>query len=497
MSHLDDKKLTSAASDGVDSLGGGETIDLSDAAMEKRIVRKIDWNILPWVCVSYLINYLDRTNLGNARTLNNDKPEDNLVSQLGLSGIRYNVAIAVFFVPYVVMEFPSNILLKYFSPSVWIGRILISWGIVTICTSTVSSYGGLLAARFFLGLAEAGFYPGVIMYLCFWYKPSERATRMAIFAGSVAVAGAFSGLLATGISFLNGKSGLSGWQWLFILEGIPAVLLGFAVWFLMPNYPNDAKFLTPEERAFAVARMGVYAPSKDDKHFDKKIAKETLAEPIFWIYAIQYFFMTNSLNAFGYFAPTIIATLGFKGYVGQLMTVPPNVFALIVIVGNCLHSDRTKERIRHTLGGLVFVGTGYLLLAVVTNWIVRYIAVFLIASTNAAVLPFLAHRTATVSGSTATALATGGIIALANCGGITAPFLFPSSTGPRYQMGNWTVFAFLTVSLVSTTYLGWRLGTGSEYKDVKVMAGEAADADGIHRREEAQDGEIRRITTRD
>lgn len=139
----------------------------------------------------------------------------------------------------------------------------------------------------------------VIMYLCFWYKPSERATRMAIFASSVAVAGAFSGLLATGISFLNGKGGLSGWQWLFIIEGIPAVLLGVAVWIWMPNYPQTASFLTPEEQAFAVARMGAHAPSKDDKHWDSKIAKQTLAEPLFWIYAIAYFFMTNSLNAVG------------------------------------------------------------------------------------------------------------------------------------------------------------------------------------------------------
>ena len=227
-------------------------------------------------------------------------------------------------------------------------------------------------------------------YLCFWYKPNERATRMAIFAGSVAVAGAFSGLLATGISFMNGKANLSGWQWLFILEGIPAVLFGIAVWILMPNYPNDAKFLTEEERAFAVARMGPFAPNANDKHFDKDIAKKTIMEPLFWLFAVQYFLMTNSLNAFGYFAPTIVASLGFEGYVGQLLTVPPNVFGLIIIVSNCMHSDFTKERTRHVIAGLIFVGLGYLLLAVLTNWIGRYVAVFLIACTNAAVLPFLA-----------------------------------------------------------------------------------------------------------
>ena len=257
----------------------------------------------------------------------------------------------------------------------------------------------------------------------------------------------------------------------FIWTGMPAVILGVAVWIWMPNYPNDASFLTEEERAFAVARMGPFAPKADDKHFDKDVAISTVLEPLFWVFALQYFLMTNSLNAFGYFAPTIVASLGFKGYVAQLLTVPPNVFALIIIISNCLHSDFTKERTKHVIAGLIFVSTGYLLLAVLTNWIGRYVAVFMIACTNAAVLPFLAHRTATVSGSTATALATGGIIAIANCGGISAPFLFPSNTGPQYRMGNWTVFAFLATSVFITTYLGWRLGTGSEYRDVKQTAG--------------------------
>lgn len=387
-----------------------------------------------------------QVNLGNARTLNNDIPEDNIVNELDLRGNRYNIAVAVFFVPYVFFEAPSNFAMKYFSPSVWIGRIMISWGIITVCTAAVFNFSGLLAIRFFLGVAEAGFFPGVIMYLCYWYKPSERATRMAIFAGSVAVAGAFSGLLASGISFLNGKANLAGWQWLFVLTGIPAVLFGAVVWIWMPNYPQDAKFLTSEERAFAVARMGPFAPQKEDKTFDRKIAKQTLLDPLFWIYATSYFFMVNSLNSFSYFSPTIVANLGFSGYTAQLLTVPPNAFALVIIVGNAIHSDYSKERIGHAMGALVLVGTGYLLLAVLTNWIGRYVAVFLIACTNAAVMPFLAHRTATVSGSTATALATGVTIAISNCGGISAPFLFPSADGPEYAMGNVSSSLSLTSS---------------------------------------------------
>ncbi|KAJ4291684.1 hypothetical protein N0V90_009579 [Kalmusia sp. IMI 367209] len=459
------------------SVGSVYVPDLNDKAMERRIVRKIDMRILPFICISYLINYLDRVNLGNARTLNNDIPEDNIVKTLHLTGIRYNIAVAVFFVPYVFFEAPSNFLMKYFSPSVWIGRIMISWGIITICTSAVSSFEGLLAVRFFLGVAEAGFFPGVVMYLCYWYKPSERATRLAIFAGSVAVAGAFSGLLATGISFLNGKANLAGWQWLFIITGIPAVLVGIVVWIWMPDYPQDAKFFTEEERIFAIARMGSAAPTKEDKTFDRKSAIKTLLDPLFYVYGVSYFFMVNSLNAFGYFSPTIVANLGFKGYTAQLLTVPPNVFGLIIIVGNCLHSDFSKERIRHSLAGLFLVGTGYLLLAVVKNWIGRYVAVFLIACTNAAVMPFLAHRTATVSGSTATALATGVTIAFSNTGGISAPFLFPSGDGPNYPMGNWTVFAMLCATFLMTMYLGFKLGTSSEYRESEPDEAEQAATD--------------------
>lgn len=413
-----------------------------------------------------------------------------MVNQLGLTGQRYNVAVAVFFVPYVLAEFPSNILLKYFSPSRWISRIMVTWGIITMCTAAVTTYGGLLAVRVFLGLAEAGFFPGVMMYLCFWYKPEERATRMAIFASSIAVAGAFSGLLATGISFLNRRGGLAGWQWLFLLEGIPSVLVGVAVWFGLPDYPQTAGWLTPHERAFAVKRLGPYAPSMADKHWDADVAKDTVSRPMFWLFAVQYFLMVNSLNAFGYFAPTIVASLGFMGYSAQLLTVPPNVVGMVVIIGVCLSSDRTKERSRHILGALAWVAMGYLLLAVVRNWGARYFAVCVIACTNAAVLPFVAHRTATVSGSTATALATGGMIAISNCGGISAPFLFPGEDGPMYAMGNWTIFGFLILAALMTGYTWWVFGSHAGYRtgekdangNLEVLDAEKGDPDAIMNR---------------
>ncbi|GJN89408.1 hypothetical protein Rhopal_002388-T1 [Rhodotorula paludigena] len=312
-------------------------------------------------------------------------------------------------------------------------------------------------------------------YLTYWYKTDERATRMSIFAASVAVAGAFGGLIATGVSYMSGMAGLHGWQWLFILEGIPAVLCGILVYFALPDFPETAKFLTPEERAFAAHRMGPFAPKGTDKHFDKADAIACVKSWQFWAFAVTYFCYANSLNAFGYFAPTIISSLGFKGADAQLLTVPPNAFAFFIIIGNAWHSDRTKERPLHILAGSSLVMTGYLILAVVRHWGVRYMGVFFIACTNAAVIPFLALRTATVTGSTSTAIATGGVIAFSNSAGAVAPFLFPSSDSPTYLMGNWTCFALVGLAALVVCFLWFRLGSSSEYKDTFVgVAGEGA-----------------------
>jgi len=251
---------------------------------------------------------------------------------------------------------------------------------------------------------------------------------------------------------------------LFILEGIPAVLVGVYVWFGLPDYPETAKFLTEEEREFASRRMGPYAPKGTDKHFDWQDLKNTVLAWQFWAFAAQYFAMTHSLNGTGFFLPTIVRNLGFTGYRSQLMTVPPQLFGLIIIIVNAWSSDYRRERPRHIIAGLILVATGYLLLAVVRNWIGRFIGVFFICCTNAAVIPFLAYRTATVTGATSTAIATGGVIAIANCSGFTTPYLFPSSGGPLYLMGNWTLFALLMFSVGITLFLWYKLGSSSEYR---------------------------------
>lgn len=192
--------------------------------------------------ILYLISQLDRANIGNAKIEGMDK-------DLNLSGVQYNIALSLFFVPYILFEIPSNILLKRFSkPSIYLGSLVMSWGVIMMCHGFVKNFAGLMVVRMMLGVLEAGFYPGAV-YLCtFWYMPKELATRISIFYCFSALSGAFSGLLAAGIAQMDGVAGYRGWQWIFILEGIMTVVLGAMCFFLLIDSPRlSHKWLSPAE----------------------------------------------------------------------------------------------------------------------------------------------------------------------------------------------------------------------------------------------------------
>lgn len=183
-----------------------------DHQAEKQLLRKIDKFTIPTVMLAYLLCFLDRTNIGNARLFGMEK-------DLGMVGNQYQIAVAVLFVPYVLIEVPSNLLLKKFRPSRWLSFIMIGWGIVSTLTGIVQSYAGLVATRVLLGLLEGGLLPGLTVYLTLFYTKKEIALRIAYLFVSSALAGACGGLLAYGIGYMDGVAGLSGWRWIFILEG--------------------------------------------------------------------------------------------------------------------------------------------------------------------------------------------------------------------------------------------------------------------------------------
>jgi len=221
---------------------------------EKILLRKIDLQIIPWLTLLYLLNFLDRGSIGNAKLYN-------LETDIGITDNQYLVALTLFFFPYALFEPVSNVLVRKLRPSIWLPTMMICWGIVMTLHGVVRNYGSLITVRVLLGLCEAGMYPGIVFYLSSWYKRTELGTRVAIFFSAATVAGAFSGLLAAAIANMDGVGNKAGWAWIFILEGSVTVVLGIVSFWIIQDFPDTARFLTEAERAFVVRRL------QDDSKF--------------------------------------------------------------------------------------------------------------------------------------------------------------------------------------------------------------------------------------
>lgn len=220
-----------------------------DYLAEKKLVRKLDCFLIPVVMLLYLLSFLDRVNIGNAKLYGLEK-------DLGLHGNQFQVAVSILFVTYILSELPSNLVLKKLHPSRWIPFITTAWGIIATLTGITQNYAGLVVCRLFLGAVEGGLFPGLAVYLTFFYTKRELALRIGYLFVSAALAGACGGLLAFAIGHMDGISGQHGWRWIMILEGLPTFVLGIASWWLLPDSPETAYFLSPGEKSLMATRHG-------------------------------------------------------------------------------------------------------------------------------------------------------------------------------------------------------------------------------------------------
>ncbi|KXS09480.1 MFS general substrate transporter [Gonapodya prolifera JEL478] len=445
--------------DDAEELKALEAVQQWTGEEEKALVRKIDTKLVPWIMLLYLLGYLDRVNIGNAKVSNSEVPGASMESTLGLDATQYSWSVAIFFFGYVIFEVPSNILLKVYSPSRWLSRIMVTWGICAMCMAAVQNFPGLLTARLFLGIMESGSFPGFIYYYTFWYKQREQATRVALFFSMASVAGAFSGLLASAISFLNGTAGLEGWRWIFLSEGIPSIIAGVLVWFFLPNFPQtETKWLTDRERYIAISRLPPTAPSHTHKSFEFGELVKTVSNPWTWVFNLSNFCVNAQLYTVSYFNPTIIKNLGYTSYIAQLMTVPPYVAAFVWTLGLGWNSDRTGERPLHVCASFLLAMVGFimnLVLDVKASTALKYLGVFLGTMGSFGTIPCInAFRTKTMRGSaTSAAVATASMIATGNIGGIVAPFLFPNTAGPQYTFGTITILVLQGLGILGMLIL--------------------------------------------
>lgn len=217
-------------------------------AQDRALLWKLDLRLIPWLCLLYLISFLDRTNIGNAKL-------DGLQKSLHMTGGQYNAALSIFFVSYALAEPITNVLLKRLRPSVFLPLIMVTWGLTMTTMGLVHNWSGLMTARFFLGLTEAGLFPGINYYLSCWYKRSEFGIRAAIFFSAAAVSGSFGGLLAAAINKMDGVGNKKGWAWIFILEGLATIVVGLASFWMVYDFPDEAKFLSDVDRQRVLRRL--------------------------------------------------------------------------------------------------------------------------------------------------------------------------------------------------------------------------------------------------
>jgi MFS family permease len=342
---------------------------------------------------------------------------------IGLSDVTYSLGAGIFFLSYTLFEVPSNIILARVGARLWIARIMITWGLVSASMMFVNSAASFYALRFALGAAEAGFFPGIIYCLTRWFPSDERARAIAGFMTAVVVAGMIGGPLSGFLLSFGGFGGLAGWQWLFVLEGLPAVVLGFVVLRALPEQPSDALWLTPGERAALTARL-------EDENTGHAIVVRSFGGAVasgrVWLLAVVYFTIPVGLYAMGFWLPQIIkaAAGGSDAMAGVLTAIPYAVAAIgMVVVGR--HSDRTGERRWHiavcaVVGGLAFAASAFV------RGIVPSLAALSLAMLGLASMlgPFWTLATSTMSGVGAAAG-----IALVNSVGNIGGFVGPTIIG--------------------------------------------------------------------
>lgn len=424
-----------------------------DPALERRVVRKIDLHLIPLVTSLYLVAFLDRSNIGNAQVAGMGK-------DLGLSEDQYQWLLTIFYIPYIVFEWAA-LMWKAVPPHWWAFVCVFVWGTASTLQATAYNWSGLLASRFFLATAEAGFAPGIPYLLSFFYKRNELGLRCGIYVSAAPLATTFAGALAYGIT--SGHAAIANWRLLFIVEGIPSILLAFVAFRYMPDSADTAHFLNEEEKKIAKTRALQQTGSEGTARIGRINIRETfhaLGDIKTWIPPLMYFSCNVSFSSLPVFLPVILQGIGFTAINAQGLSAPPYLLAFIVCITTTWVADRTQQRGWMLVGLSIIGGIGYIVLATCESVGVRYFAVYLAAagvfSCIANILPWTINNQGSDS-------KRGAGIALLNIIGQAGPLLgtriFPEHEKPYYVkgMGICAAFMFVNALLAFTlrVYLAW------------------------------------------
>ncbi len=388
---------------------------MMDAALERSAMRRIGWRLVPFLILAYFISFLDRVNVGFAAIqMNHD---------LGLTATVFGWGAGIFFIGYFLLEIPSNLALERFGARVWIARIMATWGVISAATAFVQGPWSFVALRFLLGLAEAGFFPGVILYLTYWFPTEYRARIVGVFMISIPISSFLGSPVSGALLGLSGW-GLKGWQWLFILEGLPALVMAAAVLWLLPNKPSEAKWLPAAERDWLVRRFQAEAARNARGSRDAKPSLWTmLREPRVLLFMVIYFGSTASSYGLTFWTPQIVKGYGLTNWETGLLNSVPYGFASVAMILWGRRSDRMGERRWHLAIPFLVLALG-LAGGTLLSGLIPVVCALTVAAVGVYMLkgPFWALATEQLQPATAAA-SIAAINAVGNLGGFLGPYL--------------------------------------------------------------------------
>ncbi|RMZ08949.1 hypothetical protein D0860_04457 [Hortaea werneckii] len=402
------------------------------AFKEKQLLRKVDMHLLPFLIIMYLLNFLDRSNLSQAR-------EGGLEADLGMTGTDFNLATSIFFVGYLLMQLPSNMIITRVRPSIYLGTCVCIWGVVSTCNAATHKFADLVVVRFFLGFVEAPFFPGAVFLMSSWYTRAELTRRIAWFYSGSALANMFGGLIAAGIlGNLDGNLGIEGWRWLFIVEGVITIFVALTATIFLPDYPATTRWLSDEEKAFAAWRLLADINEADERHSQSIWAgiKMALADYRLYLFVLLQHICLLS-QTFQYFFPSIVETLGYGNIVTLLLTVPVWFAAFLTSVCVNWTASKTGDRSIHIFCLMVVAAIGNAIVTGSTTLGARYFAMFLMpcgaVSAFTIVVPWIANSFPRPLVKRSASIAIANMIG--NCSSIYGSYMYNAAAAPQYVPG--------------------------------------------------------------
>ncbi|KAF1948631.1 phthalate transporter-like protein [Byssothecium circinans] len=437
----------------ITSHGPRYDVEAFDAVDEKKLVRKVDWRLLPILGALYSIALIDRTNISNARVAG-------MGTDLALHiGNRYTIVLVVFFPSYALLELPSNMVLRRVGSANWLAFIALSWGVVMIGQGFVKSWVSLAVCRVLLGAFEAGFFPGCVYLITCWYKRFEVQKRLGGFYLFSVGIGGIANILAYGIMQMEGTGGVRGWSWIFILEGILTCVVAILSWFIILDFPDKAEktgFLNHAEAARVLQRIeDDRGDSVDDPLTWGKFVHH-LGDLKLWAFATMFMSTTMPAYAFSYFLPVILLGMGYSPGASNALSAPPAILAMFTALAFAWAGDKYRTRSPVIAAQCVLAIIGLMIVAYSKNNGARYFGCFLgVCGCQGNVPAILAYQSNNIVGQSKRSVGSALQIGFGAIGGIIASTTFSQKEAPRYKTGLWVTaglqFWILGVLCVTTT----------------------------------------------